>query len=95
MSQYSNPNNDNLTWTHSFEDELDAMFIKRVQAEVTQSCALPMALPAERIPEKIIQAFGWFIENVDMAVEQRNYLIRNRDICKGNGLNKIIQTVSP
>ena len=91
MSQYSNPNNDNLTWTHSFEDELDAMFIKRVQAEVTQSCALPMALPAERIPEKIIQAFGWFIENVDMAVEQRNYLIRNRDICKGNGLNKIIQ----
>lgn len=93
-SQYRDPNHDNLVWTHEFEDELDAIFIQRIQKEVTQSCALPMALPAERIPEKIIQAAGWFWENVDAAVEERNYLIRNRDICKGNKLNKIIQLPS-
>lgn len=85
------PNNDGLVWTHNFEDELDNLFIQRVQKEVTQSCALPMALPAERIPEKILQAAGWFWENVDFAVEARNYVIKNSDICKGNKLNKIIQ----
>lgn len=78
-------------WTHEFEDEIDAMFIARVQKEVTESCALPFALPAERIPEKIIQAAGWFWEMYDGAVEQRNYLIRNSDICRGNRLNKIVQ----
>ena len=90
-NQYKDPNNDDKMWTHSFEDELDMMFIKRVQAEVTQSCALPFAVPTERIPEFILQGSQWFWENVDMAVEQRNYVIRNSDICKGNRLNKIIQ----
>ena len=90
-NQYKDPNNDDKMWTHSFEEELDMMFIKRVQAEVTQSCALPFAVPTERIPEFILQGSQWFWENVDMAVEQRNYVIRNSDICKGNRLNKIIQ----
>lgn len=90
-SQYKDPNNDDEMRTHSFEDELDMMFIKRVQAEVTQSCALPFAVPTERIPEFILQGSQWFWENVDMAVEQRNYVIRKSDICKGNRLNKIIQ----
>ena len=81
-------NNDNIIWTHQFEDELDNMFIQRVQAEVTQSCAIPFALPAERIPAQIIQAAGWFWENVDQAVEERNYVILNKDICKGNKMNK-------
>ena len=90
-NQYKDPNNDDEMWTHSFEDELDNMFIKRVQAEVTQSCALPFAVPTERIPEFILQGSQWFWENVDTAVEQRNYVIRNSDICKGNRLNKIIQ----
>lgn len=90
-SQYKDPNADGITWTHSFEDELDAMFIQRVQAEVTQSCALPFSVPAERIPAFIIQAAQWFWENVDQAVEERNYVILNKDICKGNVLNKIIQ----
>lgn len=86
-----NLNNDNIMWTHQFEDEIDAQFIQRVQQEVTQSCALPFALPAERIPAFIIQAAQWFWEFVDMSVESRNYVILNRDICKGNKLNKIIQ----
>jgi hypothetical protein len=94
QNQYANPNNDGLVWTHEFEDELDNIFILRIQKEVTQSCSLPMALPVERIPEKIIQAAGWFWENVDMAVEQRNYLIKNSDICKNGKLNKIIQLPS-
>lgn len=90
-NQYKDPNNDDKMWTHQFEEELDNMFIQRVQAEVTQSCALPFAVPTERIPEFILQGSQWFWENVDMAVEQRNYVIRNSDICKGNRLNKIIQ----
>ena len=90
-NQYKDPNNDDEMWTHQSEEELDMMFIKRVQAEVTQSCALPFAVPTERIPEFILQGSQWFWENVDMAVEQRNYVIRNSDICKGNRLNKIIQ----
>lgn len=80
--------------TAQFEDELDYQFILRVQKEVTQSCALPFALPAERIPEYILQAAGWFYENVDMACEERMYIVRNQDICKGNRLNKIVQLPS-
>lgn len=90
-NQYKDLNNDDEMWTHQFEEELDNMFIQHVQAEVTQSCALPFALPAERIPSQIILAAQWFWENVDSAVEERNYVIRNSDICKGNRLNKIIQ----
>ena len=28
-----------------WQDEIDTQFIQRVQAEVTQSCALPFAVP--------------------------------------------------
>lgn len=89
--QTADKNSDNIIWTHKFEDEIDHQFILRVQQEVTQSCALPFALPVERIPEMIIQAAGWFWEMVDQSHEERNYVILNRDICKGNKLNKIIQ----
>lgn len=73
------------------ENELDFQFITRVQKEVTQSCALPFALPADRIPEYILQAAQYFWQNDDQAVEERYYMIKNSDICKGNKLNKIIQ----
>ena len=43
-----------------FEDELDVAFISSIQKEVTQSCALPFALPVDRIPAFIIQAAEWF-----------------------------------
>ena len=73
------------------QDEIDYQFILRVQNEVTQSCALPFALPAERIPEYILQAAQYFWQNCDFAVEERNYFVKNSDICKANKLNKIVQ----
>ena len=73
------------------QDEIDYKFILRVQTEVTQSCALPFALPVERIPEYILQAAQYFWQNCDFAVEERNYFIKNSDICKTSKLNKIVQ----
>ena len=80
-----------MTYTAEIEDEIDYQFILRVQKEVTQSCALPFAVPADRIPEYILQSAQWFWSNVDMACEERHYIIKNADICKGNQLNKMVQ----
>lgn len=77
-----------------FETQLDYQFILRVQKEVTQSCALPFSLPAERIPEYIIQAAQFFWLNDDYSAEERSYVIPNSCICKQNKLNKIIQLPS-
>ena len=77
-----------------YEDELDYMFIQRVVKEVTQSCALPFAVPMDRIPEFILQAAQWFWENVDMACEERLYVIPNSALCKDGKLNKIVQLPS-
>lgn len=74
-----------------WEDQVDLQFIQRVQAEVTQSCALPFAVPVERIPEYIVQAAQWFWLNYDMACEDRMYVIPRKEICKGNSFNKIVQ----
>lgn len=82
--------NDDLVWTDSFCEPIDQVFIERVSSEVTQSCALPMAVPLRRITEYVIQAAQWFWEHVDDAVEQRNYVVLNRDICQKNPLNKTI-----
>ena len=81
----------NIIWTPQFEDEIDHQFILRVQNEVTQSCALPFAVPIERIPEFIIQSAQYFRQNCDLCAEERYYMIKNADICKGNKLNKIAQ----
>ena len=59
-----------MVYTPEIEDELDYQFIQRVVREVTQSCALPFALPAERVPEYIYSAAQWFWSNVDMACEE-------------------------
>lgn len=72
-----------------WENEVDFQFIQRVQAEVTQSCALPFALPVDRVPSFIIQAAEWFWLNSDWCSEERMYVIKNADICKG-GMNKIV-----
>lgn len=74
----------------AWQDEVDMNFIQRVQAEVTQSCALPFAVPIERLPAFIIQAAEWFWLNSDWCSEERMYVIKNADICKNNGLNKMI-----
>ena len=81
----------NIIWTPQFEDEIDHQFILRVQNEVTQSCALPFAVPIERIPEFIIQSAQYCWQNCDLCAEERYYMIKNADICKGNKLNKIAQ----
>lgn len=73
------------------EDEVDLQFIQRVQAEVTQSCALPFAIPIERIPEYILQAAQYWWQNDDHSAEERYYMIPNSEICKQNKLNKIVQ----
>lgn len=72
-----------------WQDNIDTAFIQRVQNEVTQSCALPFALPIDRIPEFIVQAAEWFWLNSDLCSEERMFVIKNDDICK-YGLNKII-----
>lgn len=82
-----NCNKSNNQW----EDEVDLAFMKRVQAEVTQSCALPFALPIERIPEYCLQAAQYFWANDDFSAEERFYMIPNKDICKHDKLNKILQ----
>ena len=71
-----------------YEDEIDMAFIQKVQASVTQSCALPFALPIDRIPAFIQQAAEWFWLNSDWCSEERMYVIKNEEFCKG-GMNKI------
>lgn len=80
-----------LTQRYKFENELDAYFINRVIKKITVSCAISLPVPAEQIPEYILEAAQWFWENVEQAVEERYYLIPNRAICQGNKLNKIIK----
>ena len=64
-----------VVWNTKLEDEIDHQFIIRVQNEVTQSCALPFAIPAERIPEYIIQAAQFFWQNDDFSVEERHSIV--------------------
>ena len=52
---------------------------------------MPFALPAERIPEYILQAAQYFWQNDDFSVEERYYMIPNSEICKSNKLNKLVQ----
>lgn len=78
-------------WTPTFEDEVDYQFISSVQSKVTTSCALPFALPADRITANILEAAKVFWQQSDLATEERYYLIKNSDICRGNVFNKIIQ----
>ena len=76
-------------WTQQLEEEVDYQFIQRVQQEVTQSCALPFALPAERIVANIRLAAQLHWQMNNYAAEERYYVIRNKDICRGNTFNKI------
>lgn len=73
------------------EDTIDQEFILKVQQEVTQSCALPFALPVDRIPFFIQQAAMYFWQNDDLSVEERIYVIKNSDICKNGTMNKIVK----
>lgn len=75
------------------EDQVDYQFIQRIIQELTQSCALPLPIPASAIPPLIIQAAQWFWQNDDSSVEERLYVVRNQDICKKCN-NKIVKLPS-
>ena len=63
------------------EDQVDYQFIQRIIQELTQSCALPLPIPASAIPPLIIQAAQWFFQNCDFCNEERYFVIRNQDFC--------------
>lgn len=71
------------------EDQMDYNFIQRIVQELTQSCALPIPVPASAIPPLIMQAAQYFWENYDGAVEERYCAVKNSDFSKGNGNNVV------
>lgn len=64
------------------EDQVDYAFIQRIIKEVTQSCALPLAVPADAIPPIILQVAQWFWENDDLSIEERYYCLPNSEFTK-------------
>lgn len=72
------------------EEQMDYQFIQRIIQEITQSCALPLPLPASAIPPLIYQAAQKFWEDYDFAVEERFYCIKNADFCRC-GPNNVLQ----
>ena len=64
------------------EDQMDYQFIQRIIQDLTQSCALPLPIPAAAIPPLILQAAQFFWENYDFAIEERYFCVKNSDFCK-------------
>lgn len=73
---------DYIKMQENLEDQIDYQFIQRIIQEVTQSCALPLPLPAKAIPPLIYQAATYFWENFDGASEERYYCLKNTDFNK-------------
>jgi hypothetical protein len=81
MSSSSSVNTENFGGTTSMEeylrakqkleDQVDYEFIQRIIQELTQSCALPLPVPAAAIPPLILQAAQHFWENDDQSIEER------------------------
>lgn len=71
------------------EDQTDYQFIQRIIQELTQSCALPLPVPAGAIPNLIIQAAQYFWQNDDESSQEMWYCVRNKDITR-YGANNII-----
>ena len=77
------------------EDQADYMFIQRIIQELTQSCALPLPIPAAAIPPLILQAAQHFWENDDLSVEERYFCLPNSEFkkCGANNIAKLPQQV--
>ena len=77
------------------EDQADYMFIQRIIQELTQSCALPLPVPATAIPPLILQAAQFFWENDDQSIEERYYCLPNREFkkCGANNIAKLPQQI--
>lgn len=70
----------------------DIQFFNRVASEVTQTCALPLNIPQDRLPEIVYQAAQWFWEHNDYACEERYFRIPYNSIVHDqNKLNKVVQ----
>ena len=76
---------------NAIEDQIDYQFIQRCIQELTQSCALPLPIPAAAIPPLIVQAAQHFWENDDQAIEERWYCLPNKEFqrCGPNMLAKL------
>lgn len=72
------------------EEQVDYQFIQRIIQELTQSCALPIAIPASAIPNLILQAAQHFWETDDFSSEERYYCIKKSDFTKC-GQNYIVK----
>ena len=81
---------DYLKQKAQIEDQMDYAFIQRIIQELTQSCALPLPVPASAIPPLIMQAAQYFWENYDGAVEERYCAVKNSDFYR-NGPNNIVK----
>lgn len=77
------------------EDQMDYMFIQRIIQELTQSCALPLPVPANAIPPLILQAAQHFWETDDQSVEERYFCLPNREFnkCGPNNTAKLPQQI--
>lgn len=83
----------NVTDRHfEIEDQIDMGFIQQVVNEVTVSCALPVTIPIERVPQFILQGCRYFWQNDDQAVENKIYIIPYSAFCQKTGsFNKEIK----
>lgn len=64
------------------EEQQDYAFAQRIIQEITKSCALPIALPADSIPPIVLQAAQYFWENDDQSVEERYYCLPHAQFTK-------------
>ena len=64
------------------EDQIDYQFIQRVIQELTQSCALPLPIPASAIPPLILQAAQYFWQNDDQSTEERYFCLPRSQFSK-------------
>lgn len=80
---------------NNLEDQQDYAFIQRIIQEITQSCALPLPLPASSIPPLIWQAASFFWENYDYAAIQKYYCLPNNKIrkCGPNNIFKLPEQI--
>lgn len=80
-----------LKHKQQYEDQVDYEFIQSVIQELTQSCAMPLPIPASAIPPLILQAAKFFWQNCDQAIEERYYCVPNNEFkrCCGNSTVKL------
>lgn len=73
------------------EDQIDYNFIQRIVQELTQSCALPIPIPAAAIPPLILQAAQHFWENDDQSIEERWFCLPFTEFekCGANNIAKL------